>query len=131
MKVIVAGSREITDASIVAQAIRDSGFNITILSSGTSAGVDSVAEALARQAGIPVERYVPDWDNLKKMAGPARQLEQLKTADAVICIWNGESRGTRNMQLLAVNKGKPIFLVNLMTGERLKLNYNKLPQPVA
>jgi hypothetical protein len=57
MKIIIAGSRSMTDPSIVDDAIRDSRFQITEVVSGGATGVDTLAEIWAEQKGIPVKRF--------------------------------------------------------------------------
>ena len=47
MKVIIAGSRDITDYSLVCRAISESKFDITEVISGTARGVDTLGEKWA------------------------------------------------------------------------------------
>ena len=44
MKVIIAGSRSITDATIVEKAINESGITITEMVCGGASGVDTLGE---------------------------------------------------------------------------------------
>lgn len=97
MKVIVAGSRTITDYGYVAAVIKQSGYNITEVVSGTAHGVDRLGEQWAVQNGIPIKYMPADWNLHGKAAGPIRNKEMAAYADAAIIIWDGESSGTKNM----------------------------------
>lgn len=105
MKVIVAGSREITDASIVADAIAASGFEVTEVVSGTARGVDKLGEAWARARKIPITPFPANWNQLGKAAGVLRNAEMAKYADALVAIWDGESPGTKHMIDEATRRG--------------------------
>ena len=65
--------------------------------SGGAKGADTYGEALAALLGLPVARYLPDWGKHGKRAGPIRNREMAKNADALLCAWDGKSRGTKNM----------------------------------
>ena len=117
MKVIIAGSRTITDYQIVKQAIAQSGFEITTVVSGGARGPDQLGERYAKEHDIPIEQYIPDWTpdgkNLDRSAGLKRNIEMAKNADAVVAIWDGESRGTMHMIAHAAKLGLKIFVHSL------------------
>lgn len=96
-KVVVAGSRNITDYQVICQEIAASKYNITELVSGTASGVDSLGEKWAIDRLIPVKRFPADWKKNGKAAGPIRNKEMAEYCDMAIIIWDGESRGTKNM----------------------------------
>jgi hypothetical protein len=100
MKVIIAGSRSINDPKTVAEAVKESGFEITeVVSGACKKGVDALGEKWAFLNGILVKRMPADWDNktLGKLAGMVRNKEMAEYAEAAICIWDGKSHGTLNM----------------------------------
>lgn len=110
MKVIIAGSRTITDARLVEEAIRLSGFHITEVVSGKAPnGVDGLGEAWATRNQIPVAQFPADWDTYGKAAGPIRNAQMAKYADALICVWDGVSPGSNNMIRTARSAGLPVF----------------------
>ena len=109
MKVIIAGSRTITDARLVEDAIRLSGFHITEVVCGCADGVDKLGEAWAIYNQIPVARFPADWNTHGKAAGPIRNEQMAKAADALICVWDGVSRGSRNMIRTAIKAVLPVF----------------------
>ncbi len=113
MKVVVAGSRTITYSAIVVAAIRESGFQLTELVSGGCRGVDRVAEQWAYGMGIPIRRFIPDWSHYGRSAGPRRNRQMAEYADAGVVVWDGKSRGRKNMAEELEKLGKPVHLVNV------------------
>jgi threonine/homoserine efflux transporter RhtA len=111
MKVIVAGSRSITDATVVAKAIAGSGFEITELVCGRARGVDELGKLWAQERGIPVVLFLALWRRHGRSAGAIRNLAMARYADALVAIWDGESPGTRNMIDAMKILGKPVFVV--------------------
>lgn len=111
MRVIVAGSREIVDFSIIESAIIKSGFAITEIISGTARGVDKLGELYGEKNNIRVTRFPADWNRYGKSAGYIRNEEMAKNADALIAIWDGKSRGTKNMIDIATKKELKVFVL--------------------
>lgn len=97
MRTIIAGSRGITWQQHVSDAVRASGFTITEVVSGAARGVDRMGETWAIINNVPVKRFPADWSRHGKRAGYVRNAEMAAYADALIAIWDGKSRGTRNM----------------------------------
>ena len=97
VRVIIAGSRGITDYDILLDAIKQSSFEITEVVSGIADGIDMLGETYAREKGLPVKRFPPDWKRLGKNAGPIRNKQMAEYAEAAIIIWDGRSPGTKNM----------------------------------
>lgn len=81
MKVIVAGSRNITDAALVERALKASGFFITQVVSGGCRGVDKIAEAWAEKKGVHIKVFEAEWGKRGRAAGPIRNMEMAKYAD--------------------------------------------------
>ena len=110
MKVIIAGSRGITDYNTVLNAIDKSGFMITEVVSGTAKGVDQLGERWARENRIQIKRFPAQWDRYGKSAGYRRNEEMAHYADALIAIWDGQSRGTSHMIDFARSQGLKVFV---------------------
>lgn len=114
MKVIIAGSRTITDSKLLMMAILESGFDITEIVSGGARGVDTMGELTAEFLGIPCSRFPADWKTHgRHRAGPIRNRQMADYAEALIAIWDGESSGTKDMIEVAVKKGLRVHVVNL------------------
>lgn len=97
MKVIIAGSRDVTDYSEICKAIEKSGFIITEVVSGKARGVDSLGEAWASENNIPIKYFPANWTELGIGAGYKRNFDMRNYADALIAVWNGYSKGTVHM----------------------------------
>lgn len=91
---------------------------ITEVVSGGAAGVDRAGEDWAEMAGIPVRRFLPDWTQYGNRAGPLRNREMGMYADALILVWDGESKGSRSMQKIAKELGLRRFEILISHGER-------------
>ena len=101
MKIIIAGSRSISDYEILKTAIALSGFEISTVVSGHARGVDYLGELWARKNKIPVQIFLPDWNTYGKSAGIRRNIEMAKNADGLIALWDGRSKGTEHMIRIA------------------------------
>lgn len=110
MRVIIAGSRNVESYETVAQAVSCSGLRITEVVSGNARGVDRLGELWARKHGIPVRRFLADWDRLGKSAGYRRNEEMGRYADALIACWDGVSKGTKHMIDFMRRLGKPVHV---------------------
>ena len=110
MKVIIAGPRYVTDFGIVKQAIEASGFNITQVVSGGARGVDTLGEIWARANGIKFVRFPADWNKHGKSAGPIRNQEMAKYADALVVIIFPNSKGSTNMFHVGNRNGLKIYM---------------------
>lgn len=97
MKTIIAGTRTIEDYELVKKRINESGFNITIVVSGVCRGIDKLGQRWAEENNIPIKKFPADWKQFSKRAGPIRNKAMAEYADALILIWDGFSRGSKNM----------------------------------
>jgi hypothetical protein len=77
--------------------MRDCPIKPTVVISGRALGVDRLGEEWAKKNNIPIEWYPANWDRDGKAAGPLRNVRMAEKADALIAVWDGESRGTAHM----------------------------------
>lgn len=110
MKVIIAGSRTICLPHHLEAAIKNAPFSITEIVSGGARGADRLGEEYAREYLIPLKRYPADWDKHGRIAGFIRNEEMSHYADALIALWDGESRGTAHMIGCMKKLGKPVYI---------------------
>jgi hypothetical protein len=113
MKVIIAGSRSITDYKTVESAIKESKFEITEIISGGARGVDKLGELYAVNNNIKLTIMKADWDKHGKSAGYIRNQEMSEIAEAVIILWDGASKGTKNMLEVSIKKGLKSYVKKL------------------
>ena len=109
MKTVIAGSRGIEDYDALCQAIKESGYTITEVISGCARGPDTLGEQWAKEYGVPVSRFPPDW-KLGRGAGFIRNRKMAEEADQAIILWDGKSHGTANMMDNMHKLGKPVFV---------------------
>lgn len=122
MKVIIAGSRDITNYNLLKEVIKESGFKITEVVSGCAKGVDKLGEDYADHCMIPVKKFPAKWADLSepcivaenqygkynKLAGINRNKEMAEYADALICLHDG-SKGSLSMVEIAKEAGLKVF----------------------
>ena len=124
MRTIIAGGRNITDYRKVIDCIKDSGAVITEVVSGGAKGADAIGEQWADEEDIPVKLFPALWNRLdvpgavirhgqfgpyNATAGHDRNRKMAKYADALILVWDGKSRGSKNMLKVAHEYGLTIY----------------------
>lgn len=112
MKTIVAGSRTITQMNLLNRAIEQAPFKITHIISGGALGVDRLGEIYAQQNNLPLTILKADWHTHGKSAGYKRNIQMAKEAEALIAVWDGQSKGTEHMIRIAHDLGLTVFVVN-------------------
>ena len=114
MKVIIAGSRDVTSYKTVEQAIFNATMcgipEITEVVSGTARGVDMLGERYANDNGILIKRFAANWDRYGKKAGYIRNQDMANYADALISVWDGVSRGSKHMINIAEENGLIVYV---------------------
>jgi hypothetical protein len=96
MKTIIAGPLRFTDYSIVCDAVKLSGFDISEVVSGGAADVDVMAQRWSREHGKPVRFFIADAA-LGRKARFKRNAEMAAYAEALIALWDGVHPGTADM----------------------------------
>ena len=95
MRTVIAGSRTATQADVdEALELCPWADQVTVVISGSAQGADRAGERWAEKHDIPVESHPADWDLHGRSAGYVRNQEMINVADAVVAVWDGESRGT-------------------------------------
>jgi len=110
VKIIIAGSRTITDPDVVLDALTSSPWSasISMLVHGGCRGVDLLAHDVC-EGIVPAKVFAADWAKHGAAAGPIRNREMANFADALILIWDGKSRGSASMRAEMLRVGKPVF----------------------
>lgn len=110
MRTIIAGSRTIKDRAVVERAIADSEFVITSVVCGGAVGVDYLGYCWANDHNIPVAHFPAEWDKYGRSAGCRRNEQMGASADALIAVWDGKSRGTAHMIRTANARGLAVHI---------------------
>ena len=96
MRTIIAGSRTARMGDTLI-AIESCPWEITAIVSGAARGPDSHAIAWGECQGLPLYVVPANWARWPKAAGPIRNGWMLKIAEALVAVWDGQSRGTKDM----------------------------------
>lgn len=102
MRTIVAGGRNVTDYRVVLNAMDIIGWTPTVIISGNANGVDKLGERWAKENVVVTEIFPANWDKYGKSAGYIRNDLMAKEAEALLLIWDGKSKGSGHMLMLAI-----------------------------
>lgn len=116
-RVIIAGSRHFDDYPLLCRGVAESGFKIDRVVSGKAAGADTLGERWAKEHGVPVDEYPANWKDLGKRAGPARNEQMARNAEALVAFLAPNSRGTANMIRTAMKHGLKVHVVKIPVTE--------------
>ena len=113
MKLIVAGSRDVTNYNVVKYWLDDYRKRIEVktIISGAARGADTMGERYANENNLELEVYPADWKNLGKAAGYRRNEVMARKGDLLIAFWDGKSRGTKHMIDIAQREGLPVTII--------------------
>ncbi len=105
MRLLIVGSRSIIDHDLSAHIPE----GVDLIISGGAKGIDTLAEQYADAHGIEKLIVRPQYDRFGRAAPIRRNEEMVGLCDAVLAIWDGESRGTGYTLDYARKKGKEII----------------------
>lgn len=114
MKLIIAGSRTITlNDVILYEHLQYLNLyeKLTEVVSGTAGGMDRSGERFACVHSIDLKQFPADWNKLGKAAGHVRNKQMAVYADALLLVWDGESKGSANMKENMLKLNKPVYEV--------------------
>lgn len=107
MKLLIAGSRGITDFDLSEHVPKDTEMII----SGGAKGIDTVASEYAVKHNIPITIVRPQYEQFG-IAAPIKRNEQMvEMADEILVVWDGASRGTKSTIDLARRMNKRVTVV--------------------
>lgn len=135
IKLMVCGSRSITDADWVKAEIGSFWYNEIawvdkcIMVEGEARGVDTYAKEYAQENQWTIESYPANWEKFGKSAGYIRNEEMVKACDVCLIIWDGQSLGTKHDIDLCIKHNKPyrILIYNDTVKERYYDKYAGRP----
>tara|TARA_E500000305_G_scaffold107369_1_gene107278 strand:+ start:52 stop:411 length:360 start_codon:yes stop_codon:yes gene_type:complete len=112
---VVAGSRDFMHYDLLEKTLDkllvnrvDEGVRII---SGTARGADELGQMYADKKGYDVILKPAKWNLHGRSAGYKRNVEMADIADAVICFWDGRSRGTKHMIDISESKDIPLRVI--------------------
>jgi len=121
MKIIVAGSRDVEEEKVI-EILNKYGVAIEVILgkcavlsnedveivTGGARGVDTFAHKWAIEKGYKTKVFEANWEKYGKSAGMIKEMAEY--ADGLIAIWDGESRGTKNMIEMMSGLGKTVAI---------------------
>ncbi|HAL62854.1 MAG TPA: hypothetical protein DCO93_00250 [Clostridiales bacterium] len=107
MKLLIAGSRSITDIDISPYIPEETDCIIT----GGAKGIDRLAEIYADKMKISKIIMRPQYKLLKRGAPLKRNEEMVEMCDMALVFWDGISKGTKHTIDYAKKIGKPIDVI--------------------
>lgn len=111
MKVIIAGSRKITNYKIVQFAMSFLNLDCSEVVSGGAKGPDLLGEKWAKENNLKIKRFEANWKQYGKNAGYLRNKEMAEYGDVLIAFWDRKSKGTQHMMKIAKDKNIPTYLI--------------------
>ena len=114
-RVVVAGSRNFGDYERLSAELDKFlvGKKNVVIVSGTARGADRMGEQYAVEHGYKIDQFPAEWGKYHQGAGPIRNLQMVKTADAVVAFWDNQSSGTRNIIDCARQENIPYKVFNV------------------
>lgn len=118
MRIIIAGSRDVENplAKVTLAMMEALGkwdltyYEVSTILSGTCRGIDRAGEDWAYLNHVRVSQFPADWNTHGKKAGYMRNFEMADHADALVAIWDGNSRGTKHMIDIATKRGLKVHV---------------------
>jgi len=117
---IIAGSRT-WNGSMRYQIMREAVFKFldwhnphnkpVVIVSGNAHGADKMGETIAEEQHWPIKRMPADWDRYGKAAGYKRNEEMAAIADACLIFWDGDSKGSKHMYDIAMQRKLDVGLI--------------------
>ena len=118
MKLMIVGSRSITDFELSPYIPKE----VDTIISGGADGVDRLAEQYADSHHLSKYIIRPRYD-LYGRAAPLRRNEQMADiADAILIIWDSQSKGTQHTLKYSKTKKKPLTVIQIPKSETLDLS---------
>lgn len=108
MKLLIIGSRSITDFDLSGYIPKNTGLII----SGGANGIDSIAEKYADDHKISKLIIRPKYSIYGKGAPLKRNEKMVDISDEVLIIWDGISRGTKYTETYAKKQNKKTTVIS-------------------
>lgn len=111
MKVIIAGGRDFNNKVFFLESMKEVEWHITHVVSGMASGADTLAVEYANENNLELAQFWAEWNFYGRSAGPIRNRQMAKFADALVAFWDGKSRGTKNMIDTMIELKKPVKVI--------------------
>ena len=106
MRIAIVGSRNVTVDSL-AEFVT----NHDEIVSGGAVGVDQCAANYAKEHGLKLTEFLPEYEKYGRAAPIMRNKIIVDYADKIIAFWDGKSKGTLSVIKYAEKQGKPCEVI--------------------
>ncbi len=106
MKLAIIGSRK-----VILQNVAHYAAQADEIVTGGAKGVDRCVAEYAREHGIPLTEFLPQYHLYGRAAPIIRNKRIVDYADKVIAIWDGRSKGTLSVIQYAKKVNKPCEVI--------------------
>ena len=110
MKLLIAGSRSITDIDLSKYIPADT----CLIISGGAKGIDMLAEQYADKHRISKLLLRPKYNLYKRGAPLRRNEEMVRLCDSALIFWDGKSKGTKHTIDYAKKLNKDVTVITVM-----------------
>lgn len=107
MKIAIIGTRTIFVENI--EQYLDEGCDEIV--SGGAKGVDAQAAMLAKEKGLKLTEFLPDYSTYGRAAPIVRNRKIVEYADKILAFWDGKSHGTDYVIKYAKKIEKPCVVI--------------------
>lgn len=107
MKIAIVGSRELQHIVLDGHIPEET----TEIISGGAVGVDFCAAEYAKNKGLALTEFLPQYKRYGRAAPIVRNKEIVNRADKIVVFWNGYSKGTLSVIRYAQKIGKPLEVI--------------------
>ena len=115
-RIIISGSRNFNDYELLKSTMNHLLSKIEeqiVVISGRCRGTDTLGERYAQEKGYQIDYFPAEWSKFGRSAGPRRNEQMARNANALVAFWDGVSPGTKNMIALAKRYGLKIRIKKL------------------
>jgi GH18 family chitinase len=121
-RIAIVGGRKFQDYELMKNSIDC--FPGDVVVSGGAIRADSLGARFAKENGLELVEYLPDWAKYGRRAGFVRNELIIKDSDVVYAFWDGKSKGTESSINLAKKHKKILNIITYSIDEILKPNEN-------
>jgi hypothetical protein len=113
MKLIIAGSRTVTDYQLLCQTLAPEKHRITQVIIGGARGADRLGIRWALSHSVRLKGFPADWQRFGRSAGVRRNYQMAQAGDLLLAFWDGRSAGTQHMISCMQQLGKPVVVIRV------------------
>ena len=106
MRVAIVGSRSICEIDLAPYLSKEDE-----VVSGGAVGVDRCAATYARENGLVLTEFLPEYERYGRGAPHVRNRRIVDYAQKVIVFWDGKSKGAQSVIKYAARVGKPCDVI--------------------